>query len=147
MLTRAFLILIAGATAANAAPAHAITPFMASVSDTSCNGKTTCTLAFLAVASGKKLTIQHLSCSIVTKGETGSVSSFVLSTAGTGAGTPGDVFPGAPLVKGSNIDTSTAGSTLFYVSASDQPVLAITSGAAILGAAGNGCFISGTTTP
>ena len=75
------------------------------------------------------------------------MSSFVLSTAGTGAGTPGDVFPGAPLVKGSNIDTSTAGSTLFYVSASDQPVLAITSGAAILGAAGNGCFISGTTTP
>ena len=68
MLTRAFLILIAGATAANAAPAHAITPFMASVSDTSCNGKTICTLAFLAVASGKKLTIQHLSCSIVTKG-------------------------------------------------------------------------------
>ena len=147
MLVRAVLILTAGAIAALMTPAHATTPFMASVSDTKCNGTTACTLDFAAVASGEKLTIQHLSCSIVTKGESGSVSSIVLSTAKTGVGTPGDVFPGAPLVDGSNIDTSTAGSTMFYVNAGDQPVVAITSSAAILGAAANGCFISGTTTP
>jgi hypothetical protein len=70
MKTRFWFVVLAGAVIfqpALAAPA----PYQESAADNSCNGEKSCTLTFPTVPTGKQLTISHVSCGIVTSGESG----------------------------------------------------------------------------
>ncbi len=135
-------MLLAAAATLLTAPALAASPYMASMNDTACRGKKTCVLTF--PASATMLTIQHVSCGLLTVGETGEVTSVVLSTMGTAAGTPGDQLPIGADVSGKNIEDTLSVTTLFYVAPNDQPIITIASATNISTATAGGCLISGT---
>jgi hypothetical protein len=134
----ALLLVSAGAFAAT-------TPYKASLADTACNGKQSCTLTFAAVPAGEMLTISHVSCGITTSGESAFVNSVVLSS--VKATPPGDFLPVELSVDGTNGRATLNLPTLIYVFAGNRPTISITSGASIVGSTEEGCLISGMTTP
>jgi hypothetical protein len=136
----ASFIFLAKFAAAAAAP----TPYLSTASIKSCNGAKTCSLSFTAAPAGMVLTLTHVSCGIVTSGESGSVVNLVLRTGSAGAGAIGDHLLVGEFIDGSNIQTTANSSTAFYVAAGDEPVIDVTASANILSTSDGGCLVSGT---
>jgi hypothetical protein len=91
------------------------------------------------------LTVTHLSCGVVSSGETGGLDNIVLRTASAGAGALGDhqLFT-QDIYSDSNIIAISNSSTIFYVTAGDKPVIDITSTTNIIATTDGGCLVSGT---
>ena len=123
------------------------TRYSAVVADTSCVGVKSCVLSFPIVGAGKTLTIDHVSCGILTTGQSGEVYDVVLSTTMATNPALGDHLSFEGFSASGNIENVVSQATIFYVSAGDNPTVAITSAENVAKSSDGSCFISGTTSP